>query len=517
MLRNALSLAVDVMEAERGFVYLRQGHRFVSVCRAGSALKDEPSGPPPSVLARALDDGEVVFTTDAASDPRLKFEPAIAALQLRSIACVPLTVGEKIIGAIYLDSCSAPASLRNGDSSMLIAFAQQAALAIDYARMFEEEHERAGRISGLQAFQARILEAIAHGVITLSPSGAITTFNRSAEATFGLSAHEMIGRDGAALAPLVPDFPELLDTFFDSGAVQLRAEVEVRRTDGNERTLEIQLAPLHIPEGLGVAIVVTDVTKHRRLEIAHEAQVIAAARITETFSRYLAPHVVESLMTAPGPIKLGGERQLATMLFADIRGFTSLAAQLPAETVVEFLNTYFEEAVRIVFEYDGLLDKFYGDGLMAVFGPPRVRGDDAERAVAAAIRLHEAVERLAPRLSYSLKISVGLATGEVVAGNIGSTKRMDYTVIGDAVNLASGLQAAAPPGSIFCDEATIARAGTISIPLERRTARIKGRTDIVSVYAIKPPPGSIASRDLAAVAANGGAGSVARSIRNLIS
>lgn len=354
------------------------------------------------------------------------------------------------------------------------------------ARLFEDERERLERISTLQQFQTRILEAIANGVITLSPARVITTFNRAAETTFGVRSEAMNGAPATALAALIPEFPELLETFFYSGGVHLRAEIEATRTDGAALTLEMRLSPLDNPDGKGVAIVVTDVTKQRKLEVAHEAQVEKATRVEASFSRYLAPHIVKSLMNDPGSIRLGGERKRATMFFADIRGFTSLAARLPAERVVEILNTYFDDAVKIVFEHDGMLDKFYGDGLMAVFGTPRMREDDAGRAVAAAIRLHEVVGRLGPRLNYPLKISVGLATGDVVAGHFGSAQRMDYTVIGDAVNLANGLQSAAPAGAIYCDEATIAAAGIVSLPMQRLAARIKGREDLVTAYGIFP-------------------------------
>jgi adenylate cyclase len=487
VLRVALEIAVDVMNAERGFVVLREGRQVAALHGIGDeTLTDELASPAHAVVDRVLASGEPVFTVDAQAEPNWNRHNAIAKLHLRSIACVPLVVRDDTIGALYLDSRVVPGLFKPGDREMLVAFAQQATLAIDNARMFEEERERLGRISGMQAFQTRILEAIANGVITLSPRREITTFNRAAQATFGIPSEMMVGRAAFAIAHVIPEFPELLDTFFDSGAVQLRAEVEAERADGTPMTLEMRLSPLHSAEGTGAAMVVTDVTQQRRLEEAHAAEIAKAGRVAETFSRYLAPHVVQSLMNDPSSIKLGGERKRATMLFADVRGFTSLASRLSAERVVDILNTYFEEAVGVVFAHDGLLDKFYGDGLMAVFGPPRVRDDDAKRAVEAAIDLHARVAKLGPRLDYPLEISVGLATGEVVAGHFGSTKRMDYTVIGDAVNLASGLQSAAPPGTIYCDEETIASAGGISRPVRRLSVRIKGRTELVTVYAIVP-------------------------------
>ncbi|MGP6157979.1 MAG: adenylate/guanylate cyclase domain-containing protein [Vulcanimicrobiaceae bacterium] len=483
VLQTALELAVDVSDAERGVLVLADGQRVAAAHGFEPAqFSDEGSAPSKTIVSLVLETGEPVFSSDASSDSLFNAELHDAL----SIGCVALRVRDEVIGAVYLDSCSDPALFGRDDRELLIALTSQAALAIENARLFKEERERLARITALQAFQTRILEAIANGVITFSPRRKVTTFNRAAEATFGIKAEKIVGKTATALAKVIPEFPELFDMFFSSGAVQLRAEVEAQRSDGTELVLEMRLSPLASHEGTGAALVVTDVTKQRRLEKAHEAEVTRSLRIGETFSRYLAPHVVKSLMNDPSSIKMGGQRERATMLFADICGFTSLAARLPAERVVEILNAYFEEAVRVVFDCDGLLDKFYGDGLMAVFGPPLLRDDDAARAVAAALRLHEVVGRMAPLFDEPLEISVGLATGEVVAGHIGSTMRMDYTVIGDAVNLAKGMQTAAPPGAIYCDEATLALAGPIGVPVERLAARIKGRDELIPAYAILP-------------------------------
>jgi PAS domain S-box-containing protein len=489
VLQNALGLAIEAMHAERGLLLLAESD-------VPAALKEQSTGEPGlaedssarQIAERVLRSGEPLFTTDAQADPNwTAAQSSIVSLHVRAVACVPLRLRERVLGAIYVDSRVIPGVFKHGDRELLIAIAHQAALAAENARLFGEERERASRLSELQGFQARLLEAIANGVVTLSPRRSITSFNRAAEVTFGVAATAMVGREAEAIMQFLPELGEMLDLFFDNGAVLLRAEVEGRRRDGARLIAEIRLTPLETAEGVGVALVVTDVTRQRRLEEENEAERARAEAIQKSFSRYLAPHVVQSLVNDPGSVRLGGERRHATMLFADIRGFTSLAATLPPERVVEILNTYFEVAVRIVFEFEGLLDKFYGDGMMAVFGAPRARGDDARRAVQAALALHDAVrDEIGPRLDYPIAVSIGLASGDVVAGHFGSQLRMDYTVIGDAVNLAQGLQHAAPPGAIYLDEETYRLASPTPRPFHRLGARVKGRADLVAVHALFP-------------------------------
>jgi len=334
---------------------------------------------------------------------------------------------------------------------------------------------------------ALALEALAGGVVAVDATHRIIAFNRVAEQTFGLAAADVVGKDASALNGTIADLVEMLETFFDSGTHELRAEVQGRHAGGNiTLTLEVRMVQLDLDGGTGVAIAITDRTARRELEEANAAHVARAAAIEQTFSRYLAPHVVRDLMRDPQALRLGGTRHRATMLFADIRGFTEIAARLSADKVVELLNQYFSVAVDAVHAYEGLLDKFYGDGLLAVFGPPRSRDDDARRALLTAKRLHEEVERLNPLLARPIAISIGIATGDVIAGHVGSPSRTDYTVIGDAVNLASGLQNAAPPGMTYCDRATFDAAG-IEVAGAPIAVRVKGRAEPVYAYAFARP------------------------------
>jgi adenylate cyclase len=237
--------------------------------------------------------------------------------------------------------------------------------------------------------------------------------------------------------------------------------------------------------GLGTAVVLNDLTESRALEAENLAQAEKSERVARSFERYLAPHVVSTLLKDPDSVVLGGTRQTATMMFADIRGFTELSERLMPEEVVEMLNRYLGPVVNVIFANSGLLDKFYGDGVMAVFGAPRPSDDDAQRAVTAARQILEQVQALNahPGVTWPLSVGIGLATGDVVAGHIGSQRRMEYTVVGDAVNMASRLQGIAEPNQILADEATYERVKG-RLTATRRMARIKGKAGLTPVYVL---------------------------------
>ncbi len=488
VLRRVLDIAVEVLGAHRGFVVIadeRTGKLDLAAMHGldRASLDSEEMQPSHSAVARVFESGETLITTDAQSDPRFNAQMSVRLLNLRSIICVPLTSKARRIGVVYLDSRVTPGLFTPQDPSLLIAFANQAALAIENARLFNDQRAKLREIVRLEELQTKVMSSITNGVITIDADGTISTFNAAAGETFGVPATTMPGRPVAALDALVPRISTLIR---QTALYGKPLEVEASHPTRGSLALQLRIAPLDLGEvdrsdRHSVAIAITDLTERRTLETMHRTDVEQRRAIGDAFSRYLAPHVVESLMKAPADVGLGGERRTATILFADIRDFTKMAARMQAERVVEILNIYFEAAVAVLFENDGLLDKFYGDGLMAVFGPPQVRPDDAARALRSAARLHEVVRTLEPIIHEPLRISVGLATGDVVAGHIGSTRRLDYTVIGDAVNLASRLQSAAPPSATYCDETTYLRSG-LNLRGERLQAKIKGRDDLVTVY-----------------------------------
>jgi adenylate cyclase len=208
----------------------------------------------------------------------------------------------------------------------------------------------------------------------------------------------------------------------------------------------------------------------------------------QALERFLSPNIVELITANPGEVHLGGENQTATILFSDIRGFTRMSEHMEPQAVVELLNEFFSEMTDLIFDSGGTLDKYLGDGIMALYGAPIARPDDALRATKTAMEMQRALATLnanwVSRGQQPLRMGVGINTGPVTAGNIGSSRRMDYTVIGDAVNLASRLCSNAAGGQILISESTFAILNA-DIPAQRlEPIRVKGKETPVELYEI---------------------------------
>ena len=188
------------------------------------------------------------------------------------------------------------------------------------------------------------------------------------------------------------------------------------------------------------------------------SKIMAVELERANLGRYLSPAVVQSVLNSEREVDLGGKKTEVTVLFSDIRGYTRLAQELQVQEVMQLLNEHFTDMSRIIFEHEGTLDKFIGDSVMAVFGSPFSSSNDAGNAVLAAQEMQRAMahwhtERNAHGLS-TFEIGIGINSGEVIAGNIGAPEKMDFTVIGDTVNLTSRLQGIAASGEIIVGEPT---------------------------------------------------------------
>jgi adenylate cyclase len=231
-------------------------------------------------------------------------------------------------------------------------------------------------------------------------------------------------------------------------------------------------------------------------EAHHEATLRSRLRLyqekhllRDTISRYVSPEMCEEILKNPDMLQLGGRRQEVTVLFADIRSFTALSESLSPEAVVELLNTYFTDMVDVVFKHQGTLDKFVGDALMAVFGVPMPIPHAPTRAVECALAMQRHLQRLQRAGRTPIEgMRIGINTGEAIVGNIGSDKRMDFTVIGDVVNVAARLQEIAKEleADTIISEATAQRLQGEFHLQAAEPVTLRGRKEPTGIYRLLP-------------------------------
>jgi adenylate cyclase len=325
-LANVLDKVIEVMEADRGFVLLKDEYSnklIVSVAREmGQDLA--ASSPSMGIAGQAAIDGEPVLMGNASTDQEFGLRDSVIRQQITSAMAVPLRIEDRTLGAIYIDTRRRDIEFNNDDLELFVALAAQSAMAIDNVRL-------------------------------------------------------------------------------------------------NKKMVD---------------------TEKKRANL----------------SRFLSPTIVDEIMKTDVALELGGQKHVVTTLFCDIRGFTQIAERVPPKLMVDILNEHFSAMTQIIFHEKGTLDKYIGDEIMAVFGAPINDEDDALRAVRAALAIQAKNTELNEQRAHEgrpvLHLGIGINTGEVIAGYIGSVMRMEFTVVGDHVNIARRLCDIAKPGQVVIGGAT---------------------------------------------------------------
>ena len=233
-----------------------------------------------------------------------------------------------------------------------------------------------------------------------------------------------------------------------------------------------------------------DLEIQRQQELAglNEALEIRNQFIRKTFGRYLSDDIVDAILESPEGLVLGGEKRNVTIMMTDLRGFTAIGERLPPETVVSMLNIYLNIMTEIIFKYQGTIDEFIGDAILAIFGAPVLREDDAQRAVACALEMQLAMDEvnmINRRAGYpEIEMGIGINTGDVVVGNIGSKKRTKYGVVGRNVNLTSRIESYTVGGQIFLPESTFNACGPILRIDNEMEVMPKGVKEPITIYEI---------------------------------
>jgi adenylate cyclase len=448
-LREVLEIVMDTIVrltgAERGFLMLRDdsGQMVTHIARnwEQESLDDSEFAISRTVINRVMSDGQPVMTTNAQEDPRFLGHDSIIAYSLRSILCVPFKVKGNITGVIYTDNRILTGQFTDTELALIMAFSDQAAAAIENARLFDSVRRTLAEVTELKNLMDNVFASIASGVITADIEDKILLCNRAAELILGRHSMDMLGHGlGEILHGIGQDLPGLVEEVRQSDRHIVGVEYNSSLPERGAVTLSFNLSPLKDASQTtqGVAIVLDDLTEKKRLE--------AQRRL---FERMVSPAVIEQL--DPDKLQLGGKRMGITTLFADIRGFTSYSENLDPETLVAVLNRYLAAAVDAILSEQGTIDKFMGDAVMAWFNAPIPQEDHALRAIRAALGIRDTAEKLRGEIPVEMQRSfgVGIHYGEVVLGLIGTEARLEYTAIGDSVNTAKRIQENAKAGQIL--------------------------------------------------------------------
>jgi adenylate cyclase len=416
------------MQADRSTVFLIDGRRGECWSRVaqGTGVSEIRFPVGVGIAGQVAATGETLNIPDAYDDPRFNQEvDRRTGYRTRSILCMPMTDPDgRRIGVVQVLNKQSGVFTRE-DEQLLGALASQVVIALRNASLFEQ-------VLNMKNYNESILRSMATGVIALDAEGALTTANPAARRILGLP-EELV--EGTPLVALLGDGNEALlatlEKARDSGEAQTEYDLPYTTPIGDGSLVNLSTVPLRDSKNqmIGLVLVIEDVTEKRRL--------------MGTLSRVVSRQVAEQLLQS-GELKLGGERKHVTVVMTDIRNFTPMSETYAAEDIVMMLNDYFSRMIEVIFRYEGTLDKFIGDAIMAVFGAPVAHHDDPERAVRAAIemrqKLREFNEDRRKAGKWTIETGIGICNGEVVSGTIGSDERLEYTVIGDAVNLSARLE-----------------------------------------------------------------------------
>ena len=472
MLKKVMGEATKMLNADRSSIFLNDPKTNELWLQIGDGLESTQIRFPNhlGIAGTVFTSGETINIPHAYAD--LRFNPDFdkqTGYFTRSILCVPIINKDRVILGVTQVLNKRGGPFTEEDEQRLKAFTAQISVGLENAQLFAD-------VQNMKNYNDSILQSAASGVITLDEDEKIITCNEAGLRILNISEPEILQKQ--AIDFFVGDNEWLME--------RITKVQENQRTDtfvdvsyqAGDETLSLNgtVAPLISTDEkkLGVMVMLEDISTEKRMK--------------STMSRYMDPGLADQLME--GNDNLGGEEKKATILFSDVRGFTTITEQLGAQGTVQLLNDYFSIMVDSITSQGGMLDKFIGDAIMAAFGLPFSTEDDEDRALRASIEMItnlwdwnkvRAENGLPP-----VEMGIGLNTDTVVSGNIGSPKRMDYTVIGDGVNLAARLESACKQyaARILVSEFTHSNLKGVYRSREIDKVIVKGKTEPVGIYEV---------------------------------
>ena len=404
--------------------------------------------------------------------------------RLMGYTFVPLNYEGKLSGFMALGPRRSGDPYTGDDLDFLAAVAAQSTLALENARLFSNLRRTLDQTLEMKNLMDDIFSSVAAGIITTDLKRQITLLNRAAENILGVPMHNAVGRQlTKALPGFGHDLANAAENTLTRGESTPSTELSYNVPARGDLVLRLSVSPLRDAylDTKGATFVFEDLTEQRKLEEDREL-------IRRTFGRVVAPRVRDRLLANPDNLQLDGAQQLVTILFADLGGFTSYSENHPPEQIFRVLNQYLSLAAQAILEQEGTLDKFMGDAVMALWNSPDPQPDHALRAVRAAQKIIEGTQTIHREFddpAHHLFFRIGITTGRVMVGNVGTDELFNYTAIGDTVNLAFRLQSSARSGQILLEKSTYDIVAEHVIASALDPILVKGRAQAAEIYELK--------------------------------
>lgn len=493
VLSKAMNQVVALAGAERGFVILVNEHSGELEFRVShdSTLKPGQSNTPQlsmTVVNEVLESGTALLTDNAYKDPRIQDNLSVAQFVLRSVICVPLTQRGETIGVIYVDNRLRAGVFTQRELNLLTAFANQAAVAIENARLFARIQSSISEITEIKDVMDSVFASVGSGIITTNASDLVITFNRAAEETLGVRADDVISK------PLVRVLPRMEEADLEMQLQLVREENQdvafqttVMLPNHEEPSvLSLKLSPLRDDneQTQGVTVVLDDLSEQNEREA-----------LLDVLQNYLPPGMMSRIHEIAG-IDLGGERREVTCMFAETRPFNSFPEGTTPAELMTMINRYLSVATEAIHEQEGVIDKYMGSEVMVLFNSQlNPQADHTLRAIYTALHLRDMFIKFYDALGIQPDphfYRVGIHSGIATLGNVGSLYRRNFTAIGDTINLSKRLEENATYGQIIISEDTLMKAravvGSEHIEgvrfVERDPIQVKGRQQVTRIYEV---------------------------------
>jgi len=431
---NILTISSSILNSSKGTILIRDQVSKIFNPISAFNMEDEK-------IKKQIFNTKKGFLNDLNQEKKVSIievdqHPNMSVFESEYAIAGPLMNKNKLVGVILLfnkESRSGYVNFDENDKKLLDGIAKQSSIAYQNILLLES-------LIKANQLNENIMSSITTGVIEVNLFGEIEFANKESLRILEMDTSDILGNH----------YHYIFEK--NKNLIKIIERVELEKKSVFELDFELQSKKKKVMTNLSCSPVFNDKNDFSGIVVAIDDQ-SKINKIKSTFKKYVSKNIVDKLLDNEDSLNLGGKESDVTILFSDIRGFTSMSEKLEPTEIVEVLNRYFKEMIKVVFEFNGTLDKIVGDELMVLYGAPLENDNDCDDAVNTAIKMFESLEKFNAEVVKDgfkpIEIGIGINKGKVVSGNIGSDQQMNYTVIGDSVNLGSRLCSNAKPGELL--------------------------------------------------------------------